>query len=192
MSKLSPWTHDWPGSSWEFAHRFSERITRLLWKNERMSDFLKKWVIHSFAHFWWVTWAIPSHRSFLVGDLSNLLTSLIKKEGMSELLIKKKTYKKHTKNKILTVFSQPILSKSPIRSFIMSDLSKLLFAHGGSFVVSDLRDLLTDAHLSWAIWANRSQLLICLQRPEWFAHSCSFVLSDLSESLTAADLIWAK
>ena len=39
------------------------------------------------AHFWWATWAICSHRSFLVSDLSDLLTSLIKKEGMSNSLI---------------------------------------------------------------------------------------------------------
>ena len=37
---------------WEFAHRFSERIARFLQKNERMSDSLKKIVIHSFARFW--------------------------------------------------------------------------------------------------------------------------------------------
>ena len=36
------------------------------------------------AHFWWATWAIRSHRSFLVSDLSDLLTSLTKKEGMSD------------------------------------------------------------------------------------------------------------
>ena len=66
----------------------------------------KKQAIRSFAHFWWVTWAIRSlslifgerperiahGRSFLVSDLSDSLTSLIfgewperftKKEGMS-------------------------------------------------------------------------------------------------------------
>ena len=51
----------------------------------------KKWEICSFAHFWWVTWMIPSCSlifgerperiahgcSFLVSDLSDLLTSLI-------------------------------------------------------------------------------------------------------------------
>ena len=47
------------------------------------------------------------------------------------------------------------------------------------------------AHLSWATWANRSQSLICHERPERFAHCCSFVLSNLSESLTVAHLIWA-
>ena len=37
---------------WEFAHLISERIARFLSKNERISDSLKKNVIHSFAHFW--------------------------------------------------------------------------------------------------------------------------------------------
>ena len=36
----------------------------------------KKLAIHSFAHFWWVTWGIRSHRSFLVSDLSDSLTFL--------------------------------------------------------------------------------------------------------------------
>ena len=39
------------------------------------------------AHFWWATWAIGSHPSFLVMDLSDSLTLLTKNEGMSKLLI---------------------------------------------------------------------------------------------------------
>ena len=48
------------------------------------------------AHFWWATRAI---HSFLVSDLSNFLTSLIKEEGMSELLffINIKMFIKHAK-----------------------------------------------------------------------------------------------
>ena len=43
---------------WEFAHRFSGRIARFFEKNERTSDLLKKKrAIHSFAHFGWATWA---------------------------------------------------------------------------------------------------------------------------------------
>ena len=34
---------------WEFAHRFSEQIARFL---QKISDWLKKRAIHSFAHFW--------------------------------------------------------------------------------------------------------------------------------------------
>ena len=55
-----------------------------LQKNERMRDSLKKRAIRSFTHFWWATWAIPSHRWVLVSDLSDSLTSLIKKQGMSQ------------------------------------------------------------------------------------------------------------
>ena len=40
------------------------------------------------------------------------------------------------------------------------------FAHGHSFDMSDLRDLLKVAHLSWVIWANCSQLLIWFEQSE--------------------------
>ena len=40
------------------------------------------------------------------------------------------------------------------------------FAHGRSFVLSDLSDLLTVAYLSRAIWANCSQSLIWFERNE--------------------------
>ena len=66
---------------WEFAHRFSERIARFLPKNERMSDLLKKMsdLLKKMSDL-----LIPS---FLVSDLSDSLTLLTKKEGMSDLLI---------------------------------------------------------------------------------------------------------
>ena len=41
--------------------------------------------------------------------------------------------------------------------------------HGRLFVMSDLSDLLTVAHLSWAIWANRSQSLIWFEQSEWMS-----------------------
>ena len=50
-----------------------------------------------------------------------------------------------------------------------------------SFLVSDLSDSLTVAHLSWATWAICSQSLICLQRSEQIAHSLSFDLSEMSK-----------
>ena len=60
-----------------------------------MNNSLKKRAIRSFlesnlseslmvAHFWWATWAIRSHRSFDLSDMSYSLTLLTKKEGMSE------------------------------------------------------------------------------------------------------------
>ena len=66
----------------------------------KMSEWVipsKKRAIHSFAHFWWATWAIRSWLPFFLSDLSeslifgehlsDLLTSLTKKEGFSESLI---------------------------------------------------------------------------------------------------------
>ena len=108
---------------------------------------------------------ITHDHSFLVSDLSDLLTLLIL---VSDLI-------KHTKNMILDFFSQNCLSESLIRSFIMSNQSKLLichdqperFSHGRSFVLSDR--------------AIRSQSLIFLEQSEWIAHSCSFDLSEMSE-----------
>ena len=65
------------------------------WANERLAKTTRDLLIPSIfgwyflvsdlsellmvAHCWWATWAIRSHHSFLVSDLSNLLTSLIKK-----------------------------------------------------------------------------------------------------------------
>ena len=96
---------------WEFAHSISERIARLLSKMSEWAIHSKKWAIHSFAHFWWGKWAIHSHRSFPLShlskslmvalfwwvkwaihsprscdlsEMSDSLTSLTKKEGMSE------------------------------------------------------------------------------------------------------------
>ena len=124
----------------------------------------KKWAIHSFAHFWWGTWAIRSQshissepcewiahgRSFLVSNLSDSLTSLIfgeRPEGFAHIahlkrgnerithFVNKKTYIKHTEKKILYFFSQHFLSNLLIHPFIMNNLSESL----------------TVAHLSWAI-----------------------------------------
>ena len=68
-------------------------------------------------------------------------------------------------------------SDSLIHSFLVSNLSNSLsslifgewperFAHSHSFDISDLSDSLTVAHLSWANWANHSQLLIWFKRKE--------------------------
>ena len=87
--------------------------------------------------------------SFLVSNLSDSLSSLIKKEGMRKSLVKKRRKKTYQKIWFYN-FSQLFLSKSISRSVDMSDLS----------------DALTVAHLSWAIWANRSQSLIWFERSE--------------------------
>ena len=82
----------------KFANRFSERIACLWEKKERFAqkneqfaqktrDSLKKTSDSLICSFWWATWAIRSHRSFLVSDLSDLLILLIKKEGISQSLV---------------------------------------------------------------------------------------------------------
>ena len=138
-----------------------------------IAHFLWATLANRSSHFWWATWAICLHRSFDLSEMSDSLTLLTKKEEMSEnepfpnFLNKffSKSYIKHTKNKILDFLGQHFLSESLICSFPL------------------------------ATWANRSWLLICLERPERFAHGRSFPLSDLSDSLTVAHLswtIWAK
>ena len=138
---------------------------KLLVLCEKMSKWAicsKKQAIRSFTHFWWATWAIFSHRSFLVSDLIHSLTLLIKKEGMSESLFfftyknVQKTYQK-IKNMILVNLL--------IRSIIMSNLTESL----------------TVALLTWAPWEIRSQSLICSEQSERITHNCSFDLSNLSK-----------
>ena len=132
--------------------------------NEQFTQKTSDLLIHSFfvsdlsdllmvAHFWWATWAICSHRSFLVSDLSDSLTSLTKKEGMSKLLIflTNLAYIKHTKKIRFQIF-----------------LANIFWANR-SFVLSDLSDLLTVTHLSWVIWVNRSQSLNWFERNEWMS-----------------------
>ena len=126
-----------------------------LWQDGWMSDWLKKWVICSFlvsdlsdllmvAHFWWATWVnrawslifserperFAHSRSFVMSNLSDSLTSLFIKEGMSELLIfasERSTWV----NCSWSLFCH----ERPER-----------FAHSCSFVLSELSKLLTVAH----------------------------------------------
>ena len=52
-------------------------------------------------------------------------------------------------------------------------------AHIRSFVMSDLSDLLTVAHLSWATWANSSHSLIC---PEGFERMSKWAMNEWANS----------
>ena len=104
-------------------------------------------------------------------------------------------------------------SNSPIRSFFVSNLSNSAFAHGCSFLVSDLSKSLTSL-IKKREWANRSGFfkctkkydknrilvkfseqiahsLICHERPEQIAQGRSFVMSDLSDLLTVPVLTWS-
>ena len=129
-----------------------------------MSDLLKKTRNSLICSFLWATWA----------------TSLIEKEGIS----KSHVLKNLQKNVLTKIhFSQIFwanrlffVSKRANERFAQKNeqFAHLLvyherlerIAHGGSFDMSDLSNSLTVAHLSWAIWANRSQLLIWSERSE--------------------------
>ena len=65
--------------------------------------------------------------------------------------------------------------------------------HSRSFVMSDLSDLLTVAHLSWATWAIGSQSIICLERSEQIAHSRSFDLIEwANEQMNEFPAVWIR
>ena len=114
-------------------------------------------------------WIAPGH-SCLVSNLSASLTSLFKKEGLSKSLIFVLTYK----NMILFKFFEGITHFLWVKERMSNSLKKKhwfahslfcyerpdRFAHGPSFVMSDLSNLRTAAHLSWMIWANLLQSLI--------------------------------
>ena len=102
----------WFMQGWEFAHRFSERIARFLPKNEWMSESQQNRAIHSFANFWWVTWAICS-QSLIFGERPERYAHIAhfwwvtwaihshcspkKRECAIRSFLKYKTYIKHTK-----------------------------------------------------------------------------------------------
>ena len=143
---------------------------------------MSKWTICSEKTSDWLIFSerpepFAHSRSFVMSGLSDSLTSLFKKEGMSESLRIFKLTKKCTKNMILFNFfskSLVFVSKRAIERFAKKKQAICSFAL-----------------LSWATWANHSQSLFCLKQPELFSHSFSFVMSDLSNFLTVAHLSWA-
>ena len=154
------WWATWANRSWllifgeqpeRFAHSHSFVMSNL---NDSLTSLFKKreWAKRSFFKNLQKTFKKGPKIQFYSNLFEWITRFLWVKEWMSDLL-------KKTSNLLM-------------RSFIMSDLSKSLmvtlffherpeeFAHGHSFVMIDLSDLRTAAHLSWAIWANCSQLLI--------------------------------
>ena len=99
------------------------------------------------AHFWWATWAIHSHCSFSVSNLSDSLTSLTKKRGNEQF-----AHFLNKKNRIYNI----------LKNKILDFLAKIFWANH-SF-----------AHFLWATWANRSWSLIFGEQPERFAHIAHF------------------
>ena len=117
------------------------------------------------ANFWCATWAIHSHRSFLVSDLSDLLTSVIKKEGMSKLLV---FFFLRTKN----------IPKNTILVKCFERIAHLLIYHERPERI-----------------AHGCSMFICYERLKRFDLGCSFDMSYLSNSLTVAHfilVIWAN
>ena len=116
---------------WEFAHWFSEKIAYCLRKNEQMSNSLKKNTICSFAHFWWATWVICSHRSLKKGEWAN------------------RSFFLRSKNLPKIWFKSPFFGRVA-HSLIYHERPERI-AHGRSFYLSDLSEW---AHERWAIWVN--------------------------------------
>ena len=128
------------------------------------------------AHFWWSTWAIRS----------------LKKREWTNGSFKKKRQKNVPKIWFYFLSESLVFceqnSEWAIRSKKERFTHSLIYherpeqiAHGCSFIISDLSNSLTVAHLSWATLAICSQSLVSPEQSEWIAHSCSFDLSDLRE-----------
>ena len=165
----------------EFTHQF---LSESLVFCEKISEWVilsKKWAICSCAYFWWGTRA----------NRSQCLSFGEQPERGNEQIAHclKKLTKKCTKDTILFKFFKANCwffvseranerKKTLIRSFITSDLSKLLTVN--LFVMRDLSNSLTVPLLSWATWAISSQSLICTERFERLAHSHSLKRAILS------------
>ena len=127
--------------------------------------------------FWWKT---------RVGNLliEFRISNFAQKEWV-KLLLFLKTYKKTVTNFPKNTFFQILLSKLLIfceqkRKWVICS-KKLCHSLIRSFVLSNLSESLTFAHLSWKTSVIRSESLICPVRPQRIAHICSFVLRNLSE-----------
>ena len=125
-------------------------------ESEQMSDLLKKWVIRSFAHFWWATWAIAHGHSFDLSNLSNLLTLLRRNEQIF-CVFKNFTQKCENVQKYnffefkipseLLIFAHFIWATWAICSqSLICPEQPCQIAHISSFVLSHLSD--------WSKWAN--------------------------------------
>ena len=154
---------------WEFAHRFSEQIAFCLWRNERMSNSVKRTsdlLIRSFlvidlgysltiAHFWWVSWANRSWCLFLVSNLGHLLTVTLFSWATWAIRSHRSLKKRDWANHSLKPFFKTYKKHDFIHIFFVSELSKSLIV----------------AHFWWATWAICSQSL--------------FFMSDLRDLLTS-------
>ena len=63
------------------------------------------------------------------------------------------------------------------------------FAHGHSFVLSNLSDLLTVAYLSWAIWTNRLQSLIWFEQNKRMSNEPMSEFPALKSAVKSKDIL---
>ena len=132
-----------------------------------MSDSLKKWVIRSFVHFWWATWAIHWDRSFLLSNLSQSLTVAYLSWATWAIGSLQGWEFAHRFSKQIACF----LPKNEWMSNLLKKTSDSLIC---SFLVRDLINSLTIAHFLWVTWANHSWSLTFSEQPERFAHIVPF------------------
>ena len=132
------------------------------------------------AHFWWVTWAICSHHSLKKRDWLNCSfkkniqknTILVKFFVRIARFLRAKDWKEQISN--LLRKNKRFAHSLNYHEWAWVNCSLLIICHerperftpSRSFDMSDLSDLLTVAHLSWAIWANHSQSLIWFEQSE--------------------------
>ena len=143
------------------------QFLRSLTKNEQPWAIRSK--IRAFAHslsFGEVRERFAHGRSFLVSDLSESLILFSLKKRIQNI---QKTKILATK-KNLWIANWLIYHERPER-----------FAHSHSFDMSDLSNSLTVAHLSWAIWANRSQSLIWFEQNERMRKMSEWANEQMSE-----------
>ena len=122
------------------------------------------------TYFWWAIWL--------------KLTLLFTKEGVSESLV----FKNLQKYNFIKIFLSESLIFCERKSNSLRK-NRLLFchewpewfAHGHSFLVSDLRKSLMVDHFWWATWAICSQSLFCHEWSEQIAFSRSLKWVILSK-----------
>ena len=149
------------------------------------------------AHFWWVTWAICSHHSLKKRDSLNcsFKKKHTKKYNFSQIFCANCSFlrAKDWKEQISLLRKNKWFAHSlNYHELAWVNCSLLIICHeqperftpSRSFDMSDLSDLLTVAHLSWAIWANHSQSLIWFEQSEQMSKFPNLLkMSDVSKSL---------
>ena len=122
------------------------------------------------AHFWWATWAICSHRSLKKREWVNHSGFFEKNKNVPKNMILVKFCWANCSFSMSERANEQFAQKNErfAHSLICLEWPER-FSHNRSFDMSDLSDLLAVTHLSWVIWANRSQSHIWYERSEWMS-----------------------